>query len=121
MEGMVPRKQWEDLLAKERELSEAYVRLRVILGAVDAPNFSSPKQLWAYVESVAKEVVARASKSEPEDDLIPLELSVQKVNIGHAPEQGERMRITADGRWLIVKNGEYYEVQTAVRVSGGTQ
>lgn len=46
------------LLAGERALSDAYLRLREILGAMDAPDISTPEAMWAYVEDVARLKVA---------------------------------------------------------------
>ena len=38
----------------ERAMSDAYVRLRVILGAMDPPTTRPAAALWAYVENVAR-------------------------------------------------------------------
>lgn len=57
----VSRDEYNALLMQEHALSSAYVRLRHILGAMDPPNASDPKALWAYVEEVAQQKVAASS------------------------------------------------------------
>ena len=50
----------DSLRKSKRDLSDAYVRLRVILGAMDPPQggLGRPAELWAYVEGVARERMA---------------------------------------------------------------
>lgn len=56
----VPRERFDALLAQEHALSDAYVRLRQIIGAMDPPTVSDAPALWAYVEQVARERMAAA-------------------------------------------------------------
>lgn len=59
--GTVPYAKFAELLRQEHALSDAYVRLREIIGAMDPPTVSDSAQLWAYVESVAREKLASAT------------------------------------------------------------
>jgi len=58
----VPLAKYNELLMHEHALSNAYVRLRHILGAMDPPSVSDAKALWAYVERVAQEKVAASQE-----------------------------------------------------------
>lgn len=49
------RERYANLLRQERELSDAYVRLRLIIGAMDPPTVTDARALWAYVEGVARQ------------------------------------------------------------------
>lgn len=59
----VPYAKFAELLRQEHALSDAYVRLREIIGAMDPPTVSDSAQLWAYVESVARSKLAAAQAS----------------------------------------------------------
>lgn len=48
---------WKDA---EGRLSEAYVRLRRILGALRTPYAATPEVVWTHTEQKARELVARA-------------------------------------------------------------
>ncbi len=61
----VPYAKFAELLRQEHALSDAYVRLREIIGAMDPPTVSDSAQLWAYVESVARSKLAWSLSPEP--------------------------------------------------------
>lgn len=46
----------------ERELLDAYLRLRTILGAFDTPHGLTAKQVWAHTEDRAKGLVSQLGK-----------------------------------------------------------
>lgn len=66
----VPREKFEAMLAAEHAMSDAYVRLRVILGAMDPPTVTDPKALWSYVEGVARDLVAAAHPQQPAEPMV---------------------------------------------------
>lgn len=62
MKDMVPRETLEELLAAEHRLSDSYVRIRKLIGAMDPLEIPSPPDLFAYVEQKAAEVAADAAR-----------------------------------------------------------
>lgn len=59
-------KKWHEVLESEHVLSQSYVRIRTIIGAMDPPG-TEPEKLFPYVESMAKFLSDRATKV---DDLL---------------------------------------------------
>lgn len=53
----VPQAMFDALLAAEHELSNSYVRIRELLGAMNPPKLLPSAELYAYVEGVAREKV----------------------------------------------------------------
>jgi hypothetical protein len=47
----------------ERELSNAYLRLRQILNAFDTPHAPTPKQVWDHTEAKAKQLRQQAENN----------------------------------------------------------
>ena len=66
IQDTVPREKFDSLLAQEHALSNAYVRLREIIGAMNPPAVSDSQALWAYVEDVASQKVAALAQPQQE-------------------------------------------------------
>ena len=56
---------WKDA---ERRLSDAYLRLRGILGAWETPNAPTAEQVWVHTEAKARELAALRAPAAPEED-----------------------------------------------------
>lgn len=44
-------------IASAKRLSDAYIRLRVILKAFDTPHAPSPREVWDHTEARARELI----------------------------------------------------------------
>lgn len=52
---------WQSVLDSEHRLSDAYVRLRVMLDAFDTPYAPTPEQIWAHTEAKLAQVISAAT------------------------------------------------------------
>lgn len=68
----MPYARFAELLRQEHALSDAYVRLRQIIGAMDPPTVTDAEALWAYVESVAREKLADQPQPKGTADHVPV-------------------------------------------------
>ena len=68
---------WRKVLAGEHALSDSYVRLREILGAMRPPDIHDQSALWDYVENTAKEQVAALQAAQ--STIADLTAQVEKV------------------------------------------
>jgi hypothetical protein len=65
-QGWMSPEEVKELLKSERDLSNAYIRLRTILNAFDTPHAPSAEQVWEHTEKVANELKAKLSELERE-------------------------------------------------------